>query len=68
MKPPIKAEVSIDAEFYLTEDGEVYFQKLVTNELPVYLSGQLIESLSQTLLNYYEKRNNKHNHDSNSIS
>lgn len=68
MKPPIKAEVSIDAEFYLSEDGQVYVRKLVTNELPAMLSCQLIDVLNQTIMNYYNHRPYDQNYvDSNQI-
>lgn len=52
--------IEIDASFEY-RDGEVYVKRLVTNEMPIILSGNLILALSKTIEEYYLKRGNNEN-------
>lgn len=49
--------IEIDASLEY-RDGEVYIKKMVTNEMPVTLTFNLIEVLNKTIVEYYNKGNN----------
>lgn len=36
-------------------DGQVYIKKMVTSEMPVTLTFNLIEALNKTIVDYYKK-------------